>query len=174
MNWQRIAIFLLPVGMLIAVLMSGFGKNPHALPDVVVGKLAPDINLTTLEGKPFRLSDYRGKAVVVNFWATFCEPCRAEHIALQRTAQSFGDRAQFVGVIYQEDPDVTARFLKRTLNTYPQVIDPDSDRAIAYGVSGVPETFIIAPDGTVVRRVIARVNAPLLRSEINRVLGAVP
>ncbi len=170
MNWGRIALFLVPVAALLWMLGTGFGNDPHALPEMLEGKPAPAIHLKTLEGKTFRLEDYKGKPVVLNFWATFCEPCKAEHVSIQRTAQAFGERVQFVGIVYQEPPEVAAAYLKRTLNTFPQLDDPSSERAIAYGVSGVPETFIISAEGIVVRRIISIVNAQRLRQELNELL----
>lgn len=171
MNWQRIVIVLVPIGLLLWILASGFGRDPRALPEMVVGEPAPQFALKTLDGKDFSLADHRGKPVVINFWATFCEPCKAEHVSIQRTAQSFGERVQFVGVVYQEESQVAARFLSRTLNTFPQLEDPLSETAIAYGVSGVPETFFISPEGKVMRRVAGFLDRNILLRELGVMLG---
>ena len=98
MNWKIIAASLVVLGPLFWVLAQGFGVDPHAIPFVLKDKPALDFELETLEGERVRLSDYRGKPVVINFWSTWCEPCKAEHDVLQRGAATYDSSVQFLVV----------------------------------------------------------------------------
>lgn len=122
-----------------------------------VGRLRPgpaqDFQLRLFTGGDFRLSEQRGKAVVVNFWASWCPPCRDEAPVLERAWRRYHDRGLvFVGVdIWDADQDARA-FLRQFGVTYANGLDANGSLAIDYGLTGIPETFFIRPDGTVARR----------------------
>lgn len=114
-------------------------------------KPAPDFELTAFDGTPFQLSDYRGQVVVLNFWASWCDPCIAEMPMLNRIADEFsGDDVVIVGVNIWDVRSSADQFVDRLNITYPVIDDEVSTIGVEYGVTGVPETFVINPDGEIV------------------------
>ena len=108
------------------------------------GKPAPDWALQDLSGNTVRLSDLRGQVVLVNLWATWCPPCRAEMPDLAALYLAHKDEGFVVlGVDDQERPQTVSEFLARSPVPYPVLLDPDSRVARAYGVSYLPASFVI-------------------------------
>lgn len=169
-NGVVLGLGLMVIVPLVALLASGFGNDPHAVPSVLEGKPAPDFSLVTLEGEPVSLTSLRGRPVVLNFWSTWCQPCRLEHPALQRAARAWPDVA-FLGVVYNDEPDKAARYLAQEGSAYPSLVDPAGRTAIAYGVAGVPETFIIAPDGTIARKHVGPLTPAVLQQDLAPLRG---
>jgi len=149
MNWWRAIIPGLLILPIIVVLALAFGTDPRAIPFALRDRPAPAFNLQSLDGRTFNSTELAGKPVVLNFWSTWCGPCKYEHEYLQRGAQQYAGRVVFLGVIYEDDPDKARSYLASRSNVFPQLIDQDSKLAIEYGVSGVPETYIIDPSGIV-------------------------
>ncbi len=149
MNWKIILISVILFGPLFWALAAGFGNDPHAVPFVLEGKKAQDFQLTSLDGKVVRLSDFRGKPVVINFWSTWCEPCKAEHDVLQHFSKTYGTTVQFLGIVYQDQAEAARAYLKNRLNLFPQLQDPNTRVGLDYGVSGVPESFFIDAKGRI-------------------------
>ncbi|MEZ4323371.1 MAG: redoxin domain-containing protein [Myxococcota bacterium] len=175
-----ILVFGLAVTLaIVAVLGSGFGKDPHRLEtDALEGKPAPLFNLVDLEGKPIDLSDYIGKQwVVVNFWSTWCGPCKIEHPHLVQAAEIYPD-VKWIGVVYQDDPVKARVFLakKRAADGADKdfhwnaddthLIDPSGAMSVDYGVTGVPETFFINPEGIVVKKYAEPIGAPQIMAHL--------
>lgn len=149
MNIRRSAWMALCCLPVLWALASGFGRDPHAVPSVLVGKPAPEFRLMSLDGKVVSLSQLRGKPVLLNFWATWCYPCQAEHALLQATAKRLGERAVVLGMLYQNESDEAREYLRKHPSPYEHLIDPDSSSAIDYGVAGVPESFVIDGNGVI-------------------------
>jgi cytochrome c biogenesis protein CcmG/thiol:disulfide interchange protein DsbE len=171
-------IHLLPLGIFLALAAVFFtrlvsGEDPSQIPSVLVGKTAPDFSLPALEGlardgTPIPGLDtetLRGKVSLVNVFASWCGPCREEHPLLTRLA---GDkRIQVLGINYKDIPENARRFLGELGNHYAAVGVDDSGRtAIDWGVYGVPETFLVGPDGVIRRKFIG----PLSEEAIAEVL----
>ena len=179
MNWKRAAVAVLAVTPIIALFAFGFTRDPAAIPSPLPGHPAPPFSLATFTagdvphprpvGDTIRLRDLAGKVVVVNFWASWCGPCRVEHAALSETARDYwGKPVQFVGVLYSDTISAALRWISDMGGqTYPAVLDPGSLMAIDYGVYGVPETFIIDPRGRVSRKHVGPVTSALLRQWID-------
>lgn len=154
MSKRAIAILvvgLLAVATLVAVLASGFGHDPRALPSAMVDKPAPAFDLMTLDGERVSLEDLRGRKIVLNFWSTWCQPCKLEHPVLNQIAARQGpDGAVFLGALYDpSEPDQARTYLKRHGNEYPILFDPTGRIVVNYGVGGVPETFFISTEGII-------------------------
>lgn len=117
----------------------------------LIGQLAPSISGETLEGGTFDLASQRGRWVIVNFFATWCTPCIVEHpelVTFQERHRELGD-ASVVSVVFDDDPDDARRFFEDRGGDWQVVVDEDRSVAVAYGVPQVPESFVVAPDGTV-------------------------
>ncbi|MDQ7030680.1 MAG: redoxin domain-containing protein [Ardenticatenia bacterium] len=111
--------------------------------------IAPDFELPTLDGASVRLSELRGKPVIVNFWATWCPPCRAEMPALQRIAQRYEQQGLTVILVNQgESPGRVRDFLNSLGITLPTLLD-DGRAAQVYRVRGLPTTVFVRPDGRI-------------------------
>lgn len=164
--------------VLAVVLASRFGNDPSLVASPLLGQPAPEVALPRLDRvdaeDPVVLADLRGQVVVVNYWASWCVACRAEHDDLVATASAFEDRGvSFVGVVYQDRREPAIAFLDELGwgDNYEYVIDPGSRAAIAFGVFGVPETFFINRDGVVVGKITGESNAVLLGSTLDEILA---
>ena len=124
---------------------------------------APDFTLVTFEGETLRLSDYRGTPVILNFWSSWCIPCRTEMPLLETTWQQYRDEIRFVGVAYVDTEAGALAFLETYGVTYPNGPDLGSQISDAYRIKGVPETFFIDRTGEVIGVKVG----PLTPSELN-------
>jgi cytochrome c biogenesis protein CcmG/thiol:disulfide interchange protein DsbE len=171
MKWRNVLIVFaitIPVAVVLAL---GFSFDPHAVPSVLPGKPAPQCDLRTLDGQGVSLTDFHGKPVLVNFWSTWCVPCEMEHRLLQQAAQTYGDRAQFLGVVYQDEESAVRRYVARKGASYPQMMDPGSRCSIDYGVAGVPESFFIDKNGVVAFKKTGPLTGQELRANLDPLLG---
>jgi cytochrome c biogenesis protein CcmG/thiol:disulfide interchange protein DsbE len=162
---------VLLVGTLLAVpllvfLAISFRFNPRYIESPLVGKQAPEFVLEDLDGNVVDLAALRGRPVLLNFWATWCQPCIAEHPVLQAAARRYRGRAHFLGVIYQDETEKIQRFLAQRGAWGPSLVDPGVKVGIAYGVYGAPETFFIDKNGVVAEKF----TGPLTPRELDRIL----
>jgi len=120
---------------------------------------APPLELTDTTGAKHRLSDYRGKAVLVNFWATWCEPCREELPSLERLRASLASKPFAVLAVQMGGSPRTARDVAKDLGLrFPVLLDGDSSVTKAWDVSVLPTSFLIAPDGSVATKHVGEVD----------------
>jgi cytochrome c biogenesis protein CcmG/thiol:disulfide interchange protein DsbE len=135
-----------------------------------VGKPAPDIAATTLDGRPIDLASLRGRPVIVNFWASWCIPCRDEFPLLRSTEQAHAaDRLAIVGVLYKDDADPARAFAASMKADWPSVLDPGARLATAYGVVAPPQTYFIDRAGMLRSRQIGE----MLQVDLDRQLPAI-
>ena len=137
------------------------------------GQPAPDFRLTLLDGSSLSLQDLRGQVVVVNFWASWCPPCKDEMPDLQESWEAYSDRGvSFVGVAYQDERQAVEASLAEFGTTYPVGMDVGDRMAGLYGITGIPETFIVDQQGRVSYVRVGAVTAEMLRVEIDALLGS--
>jgi thiol-disulfide isomerase/thioredoxin len=135
-------------------------------------KPAPAVQGTTLDGKPLKLSDYTGKIIVVNFWASWCAPCRSEAPTMQKVyEQTQASGVQFVGVDIKDGKDNAQAFLRTYKITYPSLYDQAGQIALAFHdipPNAVPSTLIIDRKGQIAARAIGSVSYTSLRDIVTR------
>ncbi len=118
---------------------------------------APEFTLNDMDGKPHRLRDYRGKVILINFWATWCPPCRKEMPSLERVYQQFKDRPFMVLALNQWESEDHVFSYMGDLNVFPEfpiLFDPESKVSEDYGVRGLPTSFIIDAEGRLIYKAV--------------------
>ena len=136
-----------------------------------IGAPAPDFTLSLFDGGELSLADRRGSVVVVNFWASWCAPCRDEAPALERLWQEYEDRGVvFVGVSYKDVESKALPFIEEFDVTYPNGYDPYNRISTAYRITGVPETFLISRDGRLLEWWIGPITEAGLRAALEEIL----
>ena len=129
------------------------GKEP--LHPVIATPVAADFNLMDVDGQLHTLSKYRGKIVIVNFWATWCPPCRFELPAMEKVWERLKDKGVVIlGINVGEDEDTIFTFTTDYPVTFPLLMDSDSSVTQTYPVIGLPTTYVINPQGKLVYKAI--------------------
>lgn len=137
------------------------------------GFLAPDFTLTTLDGDTVRLSDLQGKPVLINFWASWCGPCRAEMPHIQAAYEGHADDGLVVlGVDQSESPPAVARFVEEFGLTFPVPMDSDGKVSAAYQARALPTSFFVDADGVIRETFTGPMSAGLIESLLERILPA--
>lgn len=152
-RWNVLIVLMALVGLAwiwVSRVPGGGTTAAGALPAApAVGYPAPELTLTTTSGETFKLSDLRGKPVVLNFWATWCPPCRAELPELQAASQNLAGQVAIVGVNQAEDPDQVRAFAQKLGITYPIPLDENGAASRLYAVRSLPTTFFIDRSGII-------------------------
>jgi cytochrome c-type biogenesis protein CcmF len=137
-----------------------------------IGRPAPDFTLDLLDGTTLTLSELRGQIAVVNFWATWCEPCEDELPDLQAIWEEYQERGvTVVGVAYADDPGQVQEMAAEFGVTYLVGLDAGRNVSAAYGVGAIPETFVIDADGRIARVHVGQVSAEQLQAELDELLN---
>jgi len=142
----------------------------RAVDSPLLGKPAPPLaGESVLGGQTFDLRDAEGRWVLVNFFATWCEPCRKEHPQLVRFAQDHqvADDARVVSVVFQDQPEDVERFFRENGGDWP-VVDTDGEIVVDWSVSGVPESYLVDPSGGVRAKIVGGVDAAKLDELLRR------
>ena len=160
------------IGLVLFVMAKGFGADPHEVPFMMAGQKAPEFSITRLDtNETVKLSQFLGKPVVLNFWATWCGPCAMEHPNLEWAAKTYADQGVvFLGIVFEDTEANTKRFLAEKGWTFTQLFDPKSTIAVDYAVSGVPETYFINRQGIIVGKYAAPISRPVLAARIAEIL----
>jgi cytochrome c biogenesis protein CcmG/thiol:disulfide interchange protein DsbE len=172
-RWVALAVGV-PVALLVAVLATRQSAGTRAAQSPLLGKPAPEVTSQTVDGDRVGLAQFRGRWVLVNFFATWCVPCRQEHPELIRFSNQHrqtGD-LEVVGVVYDDSLDAVRDFRRKEGGDWPLLVDTNGRIALDFGVSGVPESYLVSPDGKVAAKVIGGVQAAALDDLLAKVKAA--
>jgi cytochrome c biogenesis protein CcmG/thiol:disulfide interchange protein DsbE len=137
----------------------------------MVNRPAPDFTLTSFEGAKISLADLRGKPVVINFWASWCPPCKIEAPLIERVWRAYKNRGPvFLGVNIQDREEDALNYIREFDITYPNGPDPTGEISIDYGVSGLPVTFFVSKNGDIVRRWVGAIEKSVLIRSIEEIM----
>ncbi|MDA3903764.1 MAG: TlpA disulfide reductase family protein [Desulfuromusa sp.] len=147
-------VFLLTV-FLLASCDNSTSVQPVS-PGGLVGKVAPDFTLTDMQGQQVSISQFRGKVVILNFWATWCPPCREEMPSMEKLYRDHQDQGLVMLAVNVEEngKGLVSKFLQKTPYSFPILLDSENTAQNAYGVFRLPESFIIDRNGIVVEKII--------------------
>jgi len=163
---RRLLFTLMGVGLVLILLGYGFYQDPRYIPSPLVGGAAPDFSLETFKGETVRLSDLRGKTVLVDFWASWCLPCRAEARDLEAAWKRQGDDVVFLGINIQDSKAEALKFIDEFGITFVNGQDPDGKVSVDYGVWGIPEAFFVSPTGRITYKHVGAVPPPILAAKL--------
>ena len=167
--------WLIPFAALpvLALLAYGFRVNHRDIPSPLVNRPAGTFALTSYSGEAMRLEAYRGRVVVVNFWASWCMPaCYEEAPVLERNWRAYREKGVMVlGVDIQDKPEAARKFIDQFSLTFPNALDPAGKVSVDYGVYGVPETFFIDARGNIRAKHVGAVTDDVFRREVDRLLA---
>ena len=165
-----IAVVVAAVAVLLVVLLATSPQGERSTASPLLGKLAPDIQAADTSGREVRIDDYRGRWLLVNFFATWCGPCKVEHpqlVAFNDRHRLRGDAA-VISVAFNEQPSEVQAFFDENGGDWPVIAEGNGRFALQYGVVKLPESYLIAPDGTVVDKFEGGVTADGIDSIIEQ------
>ena len=167
---QVILTVALVSGMLITGCTAGSGSSEPAT--ATIGQPAPDFKLQNLDGESVSLSDFKGKAVLVNFWATWCGPCRIEMPYLQEIYEEWSEQGLvLLAVNIGESPAKVKDFMEKYNLSFPVLLDAKTTVAREYNVSGIPTTFFIDKDGVIQVKIVgAFSNTAQIESSLSKII----
>ncbi|GAP06659.1 peroxiredoxin [Anaerolinea thermolimosa] len=171
MNPRLRSVFILAGGLFLGLILGGFllflslhrdPGNKRPLPPTT-GEPMADFSLTGLDRRTVRLSDLKGKPVVLNFWATWCPPCREEMPLFEKYSREYRDQVTVVGVNYGEDAVTVQNFVAENKITFPIWLDPKGEISDLYYIDSYPSTFFIDGQGILRARHIGQLDEDLLK-----------
>jgi len=159
-----LALFFVLTGYFLISLRPG--HDTHELPSAMLNKPAPSFDIPDLgDDNRLSLAGLKGRPVVVNFFASWCQPCRVEHPLLLRLAQE--DHLTLYGIAYKDKPEDSTRLLATFGNPFKQVgVDREGRVGLDFGVYGVPETYVIDANGVIRKRFVGPLTAEAVEKEL--------
>jgi len=171
-NLSAILTFLAIILFILVMYLALFSKNTSINISPLVGKTAPSFSLNTFDNKTIKLQNLVGKSVVLNFWSSWCIPCKDETSALNRANIRFKDSdIVFLGVNIWDDRENALTFINSYPSDYINTHDPLNEIHVNYGIQGVPETFFITKDGNILNRFQGELNDSILNYYCNQLLN---
>lgn len=170
---RRIALAVgVVVGLFAVVLATRLHQSP-AYRGLGLGRAAPAFDLPTLDGVPVRLANLRGKTVIVNFWNSWCIPCREEHPALATFFERHRHEPDFamIGIVRDDTEPAARRWVEEQHVDWTIALDPGERASLDFATTGQPETYAISPDGVLTAKQISRVDVTNLEQMLARARG---
>jgi thiol-disulfide isomerase/thioredoxin len=176
MNRNPLALVVVAVVIAFGIYFGYHQARHHPAPRVTKAALAPDFSLESLDGKATHLSDFRGKAVLLNFWATWCGPCKIEMPWFVDLQKQYGSQGlQIVGVAMDDaSKEDIAKFAKDMGVNYPILIGKESVGDEYGGVPALPESFLIGRDGKIVDKIVGLLGKAEIEDAIKKTLNTQP
>lgn len=163
-----------PALALLGLFAYGLTRDPRAIPTPLIGKPATPFTLPLFDGRQLSLEELRGKVVFLNFWASWCPRCRAEARTLEAAWQKYqAQDVVFLGVNIQDREEAARAFLQEFGITYPNGRDTAGKIAIAYGVWGLPETFILDREGRITYKHIGALGWTTITTKLGEALQGI-
>jgi thiol-disulfide isomerase/thioredoxin len=163
----------LAIGMLLGGMILSRPVSLFASDRIEVGYSVPDFKLSSLDGMATSLIDFRGRPLILNFWASWCGPCREEMPLLQQVYEGLGDRIFVVGINYAEPSSHVLSFTHTIGVTFPILLDSKGEVAKRYQIAGFPTTFFLNSEGKLVAYHVGALTPDMLSTYL-RVLGVEP
>lgn len=143
------AVFNLPSGLKEVKELTPW--NESRIKKQFAGKLAPELQVTDIQGKAISLAELKGKTVLLDFWTTWCPPCQADAPSINKLNQKYGDKnLAIVGISVSEEREIVEKYLKKHLHSYPVVLSSENEMPRPYQIGVFPTYLIISPDGTLI------------------------
>ncbi len=139
----------------------------------VVGLDAPAFELKDIDNKSWNLSDLKGKVVLLNFWATWCDSCKLVNSSIQNLINSKKDsQIIYISILYKDEPSRATEYMKKNGFNFPVLVD-NKNIALTYGIGGIPETFIINKKGIIKEKVAGPINwdSPMIKAALDQLLS---
>ena len=163
LRWVMGTVAVTAIGGWALVAGSRLGEDPTLVKSPLLGKPAPSFELPLLDGGSLSSADLAGQPYVVNFWASWCVPCREEAPILQSFHERWSGRGvTLLGVVYQDTASKAREFREEFGLTFPQALDPGGIAALDFGVFGIPETYVVDSQGIVMAKLIGAVGPATL------------
>lgn len=168
---KKIIPFVFLFGLLTVVVVNAMSNEkpadpkqipPDKIPGLAIGVKAPDFELNNLNGKPVRLSQFKGKKVMLNFWATWCPPCKEEMPAIQKFYTERGDSVQILAVNLDPENNVK-EFAEKLKVNFPILLDEDEEVISAYKILTIPTTFFIDEEGIIQNKFLGALNVEQMK-----------
>lgn len=165
----KIVSFLLIIFFILLLIAAIFGNRSTTKVSPLIGKKAPEINIDSFDGKKLMLSDFHNKIVLLNFWASWCMPCRQEAPELDSSWNKYRNTdVIFIGINILDEKNNARNYLDQFKPDYLNGFDTKGTIALDYGVTGVPETFFINKQGTIIDKYIGPLSEKMIDKYIEK------
>jgi cytochrome c biogenesis protein CcmG, thiol:disulfide interchange protein DsbE len=174
MAWRRLIITLIIIGPILWLFAFGFRRDSRYIKSPLLAKPAAPFTVTLFDGKKVSLAGLRGKAVFLNFWSSWCPPCREEAKDLEAAWKHVqNNNMVFLGVALQDTDKDSKAFLEEFGITYPNGKDETGKISVDYGTWGIPESFFIDPQGRITYKHVGGIRAALVTAKLEEALKGI-
>ncbi len=172
MNYKTIVLIIIFLAGIFTIHLIA-GKDGNIKQKAVVGLDAPSIELDDINNKNWKLSELKGKVVLLNFWATWCDSCKLVNSSIQNIINSKKDgNIVYISILYKDEPSRASDYMKKNGFDFPVLID-NKNIASIYGIGGIPETFIINKKGIIKEKIAGPINwdSPRIRTALDQLVS---